>query len=95
MIEPSRLWAVVLLLASLPIGFIAGGWIGGLWLVPADAGLAGGAMVFWYALLGAIVSLFISIVIVKRYSPRQIKPLALVLLVLALVGLSWLVFMLQ
>jgi hypothetical protein len=53
----AKFWAWLLVLASILPGFTLGAWLGARLLVPASAGLAGGAMVLWYGLLGAAIAL--------------------------------------
>jgi len=90
-----KLWAALLLLAAVPVGFALGAWIGARFLIPANAGLAGGAMVFWYGLLGFVLAQVAAIVAIRALAPSRLKPvalvgagLAMVLLVLAGVGVS-------
>ena len=71
-------WAVLLVLAAIPIGFAIGAWLGARFLVPADAGLAGGAMVLWYGFLGMVLALVASIIASRMLDPARLKPVALV-----------------
>jgi len=80
-----------------PVGFALGAWTGARFLIPANAGLAGGAMVFWYGLAGAGIALLLSGVAIRWRGARRVKIPALVLAVLAagVLGSGWLTFQQQ
>ncbi len=48
-------WRLLLIVGLAVTGLFLGGFVGGMFLVPKSAGLAGGVMVLWYALGGAAV----------------------------------------
>ncbi len=92
MLTPRWVWVLLLVLAAIPIGFAVGAWIGARFLIPADAGLVGGAMLFWYGVLGMVLALVAGIIAIRGLGPSPLKLLALVaaglaVVLLALVGL--------
>jgi len=72
-----KTWAALLVFAAIPIGFALGAWAGARLLVPAGAGLVGGAMVLWYGLLGVLLALAAGIVAIRALDPSRLKPVAL------------------
>lgn len=58
-------WSVLWLLAAIPLGFAIGAWTGARLLVPGSAGLAAGAMVVGYGLLGVLLALVASTVVMR------------------------------
>lgn len=56
--------ALLIGIFSLFDGFCLGGIVGS-FFVPKPAGLTGGAIVFWYAMLGGIISLIAAILIMR------------------------------
>jgi len=66
-------------------GLVAGGFLGG-YLVPKGAGLAGGAMVFWYAVSGAIVVAGFGVIAGFRLNPDALRWAALGVSGLVLAG---------
>lgn len=85
---PHKLWAVLLLLAAVPVGFALGAWLGARLLMPDNAGLVGGAMVFWYGLTGLVVALVVAIVGIRVLDASRLKTVALVAAGLAAVLLA-------
>lgn len=81
--KKSRVWSALWGLAAIPIGFALGAWSGARLLVPDNAGLTGGAMVVWYGALGGLLALVVSIVAIRLLDASRLKPIALVLVVLA------------
>lgn len=72
------LWSALLVLSALPIGFALGAWLGGRFLLPDNAGLAGGAMVLGYGLLGVLLALVAGIVAIRLLDAARLKPVAIV-----------------
>ncbi len=82
---PHWVWAVVLVVAAVPVGFAFGAWIGGRFLLPDNAGLVGGAMVFWYGLLGLLLALVAGVVAMRTLDASRLRPVAIVVAGLAVV----------
>lgn len=82
---PRWVWAVLLVVAAVPVGFAFGAWIGGRFLVPDNAGLVGGAMVFWYGLLGLLLALVAGVVAIRMLDAARLRSVALVVAGLAVV----------
>lgn len=78
-----RPWTVLIIVAAIPIGFMVGAWLGARLLVPDDAGLAGGAMVFWFGVLGSVLGLVGGGVFARRADGARLRKVALITAVLA------------
>jgi hypothetical protein len=68
--RPGKAWATLLILAAVLPGFVFGAWLGAQFLVPRDAGLAGGAMVFWYGVVGVLMAV-VGAVLLARFLPSS------------------------
>lgn len=79
---PRKIWASLLILAALPVGFALGGWTGARLLVPENVGLAGGAMVFWYGVLGMLLVLVAAVVAIRTLGATGLKRASLTTAVL-------------
>ena len=80
----SKILAGLLFVLSVAvIGFVLGAYIGGSCCVPAGSGLAGGAIVLGYGVIGAIIAA-LAAVVVARYLPAE--KLVAITLVTAVVG---------
>lgn len=86
-----KAWAVLLVLASLLPGFALGAWLGAQFLVPRNAGLAGGAMVLWYGLLGLLAAVIVTLLLVRFLASSRLRSSALLMAVVSLCLLVWLV----
>lgn len=65
-------------LALAVIGFVLGAYIGSSCCVPAGAGLAGGAMVVGYGVIGSMVAVIVAVVIARKLPARQLRIVTLV-----------------
>ncbi len=79
---------VILTLLS---GFFLGAFIGGI-AVPKDSGLAGGAIVLGYGVMGGVIALILAIIFVKKIKPTLLKKIIIVLLILNLFPLGWMIY---
>ncbi|MFQ5569122.1 MAG: hypothetical protein ACE5G0_05575 [Rhodothermales bacterium] len=62
------------------LGFLLGAFIGGMLLVPKGSGLAGGAMVLGYGVVGFVAALVLGVILaIKLSPPRLIRALYLAL----------------
>ena len=85
-----RAWALLLVLASIPPGFVFGAAVGAQVLVPRSAGLAGGAMVLGYGILG-VPAAMVGALLLARYLPAsRLKFAAVFVAGVALTLLAWL-----
>ncbi|MBZ0167444.1 MAG: hypothetical protein K8I00_11615, partial [Candidatus Omnitrophica bacterium] len=64
-----------LFLSLAVIGAALMGAVGGLFLVPKSAGLAGGAMVLGWALLGAVICAVTGLFVTRKFSGRRLAGL--------------------
>ena len=60
------------------IGFVIRATIGGRCCVPAGSGLAGGAIVFGYGLLGSIVTAVIAVLVARALPPKHLVTTTLI-----------------
>lgn len=89
--RPRRWPFVLLLVVSLVwLGLVAGAAAGAAWLVPRDSGLAGGAMVLGYGVLGAAAGALLAGLLGWKVPHRALRTLTLVcaLAALAVAGLA-------
>lgn len=90
MTTPGKTTSIAMLLpCALCLGFI-GGMLIGARLVPPDAGLASGAEVLFYGIVGTIIAVTVTVILAKRLSPQPLRRVALVCVALALVAAGWL-----
>lgn len=83
-------WSALLLLASILPGFVLGSWLGARFFVGPNAGLVGGAMVFWYGVLGMLAALVVAALLL-RYLVVPARRVAATLLAAVTLGLlTWL-----
>ncbi|GJM31738.1 MAG: hypothetical protein DHS20C18_07390 [Saprospiraceae bacterium] len=76
------------LLFSTFVAFILGLFVGG-WQVPKASGLAGGAIVLGYGVMGLVIGLILAIILVRRLSSQHRVYGNLILGALTLTGLIW------
>ncbi len=79
------LWRIVLSLGMLATGFAVGANVGARFFVTRADGLAGGVMVLWYGVLGAIFLLVISIILGLKLKGKALSVTALVFTLLSVV----------
>jgi len=80
-----------LVISLVVAGFLVGGFVGGAWFVAKGSGLAGGAMVLGYGVLGAAVFGIIGVVAAKYLSARALPLIALLVFVAVAAITAWLV----
>jgi hypothetical protein len=85
-----KAWATLLVLAAILPGFVLGAWLGAQFLVPRDAGLAGGAMVFWYGALGVLAALVGALLLLRTLPASRLRLAALLMTGIALALSAWL-----
>lgn len=78
-------WRILLFLSSLAVGFAIGGHVAARFLVTKSDGLAGGVMVLWYGVLGAIILLVLSFIFGRKLQGKALPITALSLTLLATV----------
>ena len=78
-------WIALLLPCALFLGLISGMLFGSLF-VARDAGLAAGASILFYGLVGLIVAAVLTIVLARRLSPGALKAAAITALALSIIG---------
>ncbi|NGX16328.1 cytochrome d ubiquinol oxidase subunit II [Wenzhouxiangella sp. XN24] len=83
-------WKVLLVVASILPGLAFGAWLGAQFLVPRDAGLAAGAMVLWYGLLGGLVAVIGAVLLVRYLAGPRLRVTALFMAGVSFVLLVWL-----
>lgn len=76
---PSRwLYGLILVLAFAVIGFVLGVYIGGSCCVSSGAGLAGGAIVVGYGLMGSVAASIGAVLTARLLPSRRLRPVTLV-----------------
>lgn len=86
------LLGVLLILLMGFSGFWLGALIGAAFLVPVGSGLAGGAIVFMYGLLGAGMSVVAAFVLAWRLRLSTLRTLLVVFGIVALAAMAWLTY---
>ncbi|HMB53928.1 MAG TPA: hypothetical protein VKU40_11465 [Thermoanaerobaculia bacterium] len=81
--------ALVVALCLAWLGLVAGLTAGALWLVPKDAGLAGGPMVLGYGLLGLIAGLVVAALLAWKAPHSVLRATALAAALLAVASLAF------
>ena len=79
----TMLWRILLALSLLSLGLVLGATTGAQLFVTRADGLAGGAMVLWYGILGALVLLVIGIILGLKLQGTLLLLAALIFTVLA------------
>ncbi|MCP5116980.1 MAG: hypothetical protein GY953_39660, partial [bacterium] len=77
---------ILLVVSFAWLGLVAGALIAALWLVPKGAGLAGGAIVLGYAVLGALGMAVIGIVLAVKLAWRTLRVVAVIALTLTVLS---------
>ena len=83
-----KIFFIVITLIS---GFFLGIFTGGI-AVPKNSGLAGGATVLGYGVIGGIIALTLAIIFVKKIEPKLLKKITIFLLILNLIPLIWIIY---
>jgi hypothetical protein len=78
-------WIALLLPCALFLGLILGMLVGSL-IVPDDAGLAAGASILFYGLIGLVVGAVITIALARRLAASALRATAITALVLSVLG---------
>lgn len=82
------LYGVLLALGLTTLGFALGGTLAGAFLVPRDAGLAGGALVALWGMGGAGAGFVAGIVLARRLGKSTLPRVTLVVVLLAVASLA-------
>jgi hypothetical protein len=72
------LWRSLLIISFGLVGMYLGSWVGATFFVPKSAGLAGGAMVLMYLILGFVVCAIAGAVVAFRLHGRALRKAALI-----------------
>ncbi len=86
------LWRILLALGMSAVGLALGANIGARFFVTKADGLAGGVMVLWYGVLGAIILLVISIILGLKLKGKALPVTALIFALMALAYFGMAVF---
>ena len=73
----TALWRCLLIASGVLAGTLLGLWLGGNFFVPRNAGLAGGAMVLGYGVIGAVVAMIVVTVLAIVLKGRRLRMVAL------------------
>lgn len=73
------------------LGLFAGTLVGTLF-VPSDSGLAGPAIALGYGVGGAIIGLILGLVLIRRLSYDQLRPVLIGAAIIALLACAWLIY---
>ncbi len=84
----SKLIVALFIFLSSISGFIIGALISP-FFIPENSGLVGGALVFWYAILGMLLGLIIGIVVWRFCTTKQLKIANWVMAVFSLAMIGW------
>lgn len=76
---------------SLTGGFFFGALVAGLTL-PKQTGLEGGAVVFGYGVIGAIIVITLAVIFMKRIKPVLLKKITVGLIILNFFFIAWIIF---
>lgn len=76
---------------SLTGGFFSGALVAGLTL-PKQTGLEGGAVVFGYGVIGAIIGITLAVIFMNRINPALLKKITVVLIIFNLFFIAWIIF---
>lgn len=80
-------WIALLIPCAILTGLFSGMLIGALF-IPADVGLAGGATVLFYGLIGGLVATMVTVVLARQLSAPAIRTVALGALVVFIAVLA-------
>lgn len=78
-------WIALLLPCALFLGLVCGMMVGAMF-VPDDAGLAVGASVLFYGLIGLLVAAVLTIILARRLAANALRVTALAALALSIIG---------
>lgn len=73
------------------LSLIAGTLVGTLF-VPGDSGLAGPAIALGYGVGGALIGLILGLVLIRRLSYDQLRPVLIGAAIIALLACAWLIY---
>ena len=75
-------------------GFFLGALIGSA-MVPKNAGLAGGATVFVYGIIGVIIGLTLALVFMNKNKPVLLKKITITFILLNIIYIVWIIYLIQ
>ena len=82
---------IFFVLISSLTGFFIGGLLGSLTL-PKESGLAGGATVLFYGLIGLVIAIIVSIFLIKKIERKLLKKITIILVLLNLIPIGWIIY---
>jgi len=75
---------------SLTAGFFLGALVAGLTL-PKQTGMEGGAVIFIYAIIGAIIGITISLIFMNKFKPALLKKITIIIILFNVLFIIWIV----
>ena len=82
---------IIFSLLSIVVGFVTGASVAGL-VVGRESGLAGGATVFMYGVVGCVAALIIAIVLSRKLTYQRLRVALIVAVLLAAAAFGWLAY---
>jgi len=75
---------------SLPAGFFLGALSAGLTL-PKQTGMEGGAVIFIYAIIGAIIGITLSLIFMNKFKPALLKKITIITILFSILFIIWII----
>jgi hypothetical protein len=75
---------------SLPAGFFFGALVAGLTL-PKQTGMQGGAVIFIYAIIGAIIGITLSLIFMNKFKPALLKKITIIIILFNVLFIIWII----
>jgi hypothetical protein len=75
---------------SLTGGFFSGALVAGLTL-PKQTGMEGGAIIFIYAIIGAIIGITLSLVFMNKIKPALLKKITIIIILFNVIYFIWII----
>lgn len=75
---------------SLTNGFFLGALVGGLTL-PKQTGMEGGAVIFIYGIIGAIIGITLSLIFMNKFKPALLKKITIIIILFNVIYIIWII----
>lgn len=72
-------------------GFFIGSFLASATL-PKESGLAGGPTILFYGLIGLVISIIVSIFLIKKIERQLLKKITIILVILNLIPIGWIIY---
>ena len=88
-------YALLLYVLSILLFFVVGAWVGKISGAAEGQGLAGGAIILFYGLVGSVISFVVSLVVVAKTNKRMVVTINKIFAVFVFIIAAWVIYRVQ